>query len=122
MECEIYRIFKTCKRPFMGAFSVCMTVPLKKITKICSSLTWRQSKKCKVCVRIPKMNVFAATFEKQPCKNVSKINSSWEAAIKMHFSISLSAPGEIILRYSVKKRLIFLWKKRFTVYPSLNDY
>ena len=57
MECEIYRIFKTCKRPFMGAFSVCMTVPLKKITKICSSLTWCQSKKCKVCVRIPKMNM-----------------------------------------------------------------
>ena len=30
-----------------------------------------------------------AAFEKQPCRNVPKINSSSEAAIRIHFSISL---------------------------------
>ena len=30
-----------------------------------------------------------AAFEKQPCRNVPKINSSPEAAIRIHFSISL---------------------------------
>ena len=44
-----------------------------------------------------KMNMFAAAFEKQPCRNISKINSSSEAAIKMHFSISLFCTcGEIL--------------------------
>ena len=30
---------------------------LKKIVKICSSLTWRQSQKCKICVRISETNI-----------------------------------------------------------------
>ena len=46
--------------------------------------------------------MFAAAFEKQPCRNVSKINSSSEAAIKMHFSILLFFTcGEILWRIPV---------------------
>ena len=55
--------------------------------KIPSSLTWRQSKKCKIFVWNESM--FGAPTEKQPCRNVSKINSSLEATIKVHFSMSL---------------------------------
>ena len=33
--------------------------------------------------------IFAAIFEKQPFKKISKIKMSSEAAIRMHFSISL---------------------------------
>ena len=46
--------------------------------------------------------MFAATFEKQPCRNVSKINSSSEAAIKIHFSISLFCT---LVKFSEK----YLW-------------
>ena len=40
-------------------------------------------------LRIPKINMFAAVFEKQPFRKISKINSSSEATTRMHFSISL---------------------------------
>ena len=44
--------------------------------------------------------MFTAAFEKQPCRNVSKINSSSEAAFKMHFSISLFCTcGEFFEEY-----------------------
>ena len=46
--------------------------------------------------------MFAPTFEKQPCRNVSKINSSSEAAIKIHFSISLFCT---LVKFSEK----YLW-------------
>ena len=36
--------------------------------------------------------MFAAAFEKQSCRNVSKINSSSEAAIKMFFRYRCSVP------------------------------
>ena len=42
-----------------------------------------------MCKNFENEYIFAAAFEKQPCRNVPKINLSWEAAIKMHFSISL---------------------------------
>ena len=55
-----------------------------------------------------KMNMFAAAFEKQPCRNISKINSSSEAAIKMHFSISLFCTcGEILWKVHVMESAIF---------------
>ena len=41
--------------------------------------------------------MFVAAFEKQPRRNVSKINASSEAAIKLHFSIWLFCScGEIL--------------------------
>ena len=42
-----------------------------------------------MCKNFEKEYTSAAAFEKQPCRNVSKINSSSEAAIKIYFSISL---------------------------------
>ena len=91
-ECVFY--LKYCFWTKFKANSLCLhfsskILLKKKIIKICSSLTWRQSKKCKICV-ISKMNIcLQLPFEKQPCRNASKINPSLEAAIKMHFSISL---------------------------------
>ena len=35
---------------------------LKKTIKICSSLTWRQSKKCKICAKITKTNILLQLF------------------------------------------------------------
>ena len=44
--------------------------------------------------------MFAAAFEKQPCKNASKINSFSEAAIKVPFRMSLFCIcGEFFKKY-----------------------
>ena len=71
---------------------------LKKIIRTCSSLKWHQSKKCTICVKnFWNKYIFAAAFEKQPFRNISKINLYSEAAIKMHFSILLFCTcGEVL--------------------------
>ena len=62
----------------------------------------RKISQCILPLRISKMNVFAAAFEKQPYRNVFKRNSSAEAAIKMHFSISVFCTcGEILWKIPV---------------------
>ena len=67
---------KFCFWTKFKANSVCLHFspkPLlqKKIIKIRSSLTWRQSKKCKICVRISKTNLVCSCF--------------WEAAMQEYF-------------------------------------
>ena len=71
---------------------------LKKIIRTCSCLKWHQSKKCTICVKnFWNKYIFAAAFEKQPFRNISKINLYSEAAIKMHFSILLFCTcGEVL--------------------------
>ena len=77
---------------------------IQKDHKIHSSLTWRQIRNVKYVLEFLKYKfleyMFTAAFEKQPCRNVSKINSSSEAAFKMHFSISLFCTcGEFFEKY-----------------------
>ena len=44
--------------------------------------------------------MFAAAFQKQPCRNASKINSFSETAIKMPFPMSLFCNcGEFFKKY-----------------------
>ena len=61
----------------------------KKSIKIRYSLTWRHSKKCKICVTFSKTIYLYSCLWKQPFRKISKIKLSSETAIKMHFSISL---------------------------------
>ena len=77
---------------------------IQKDHKIHSSLTWRQIRNVKYVLEFLKYKfleyMFTAAFEKQPCRNVSKINSSSEAAFKMHFSVSLFCTcGEFFEEY-----------------------
>ena len=53
------------------AYTFCENFYLKKILKTRSSLTWRQSKKCKICIRISKTNI--------------RLQLLWEAAMQECF-------------------------------------
>ena len=50
-------IFKRNLKLILCACTFRQNLYLKKIVKICSSLTWRQSQKCKICVRISETNI-----------------------------------------------------------------
>ena len=66
---------KFCFWTKFNASSMCLHFSpkplLKKITKTRSSLTWRQSKKCKICVKIPNTNI--------------RLQLLWEAAMQECF-------------------------------------
>ena len=50
-------VFERNLKLILCAYTFRQNLYLKKILKIRSSLTWRQSKKCKICARIAKTNI-----------------------------------------------------------------